>query len=73
MGIKTDGGIAVAGSALVDEINEIKAYPEVGRLAQIYGVKRAAGGLVPNVGIDIRRINPALTARSGATKRANFC
>ena len=54
----------MAGSALVDEINEIKAYPEVGRLAQIYGVKRAAGGLVPNVGIDIRRINPALTVRA---------
>ena len=64
MGIKTDGGIAVAGSALVDEINEIEAYPEVGRLAQIYCVKRAAGGLVPNVGIDIRRINPALTVRA---------
>ena len=46
MGIKTDGGIAVAGSALVDEINEIKAYPEVGRLAQIYGVKRAAASLL---------------------------
>ena len=29
MGIKTDGGIAVAGSALVDEINEIKAYCEL--------------------------------------------
>lgn len=51
-------GIAVAGSALVDEINIIKEYPSIGRLTQIYGVNRSVGGLVPNVGIDIKRISP---------------
>lgn len=51
-------GIAVAGSVLVDEINIIKEYPSVGRLTQICGINRSAGGLIPNVGIDIKRISP---------------
>lgn len=54
-------GIAVAGSALVDEINIIKEYPAMGRLTQVYGVNRSVGGLVPNVGVDIKRIAPDLS------------
>ena len=54
-------GIAVAGSALVDEINIINEYPAIGRLTQIFGVNRSVGGLVPNVGVDIKRIAPDLS------------
>ena len=37
-------GIAVAGTALVDKINEISAYPRAGELTKILSVQRAAGG-----------------------------
>ena len=51
-------GIAVAGSILVDKINEINAYPSVGELTQIRAVKRAVGGCVPNVAIDLKTLSP---------------
>ncbi len=51
-------GIAVAGSILVDKINEIAAYPSVGELTQIRGLKRAVGGCVPNVAIDLKTLSP---------------
>ncbi len=51
-------GIAVAGSILVDKINEIDAYPSVGELTQIRAVKRAVGGCVPNVAIDLKTLSP---------------
>ena len=51
-------GIAVAGSILVDKINEIGAYPAVGELTQIRSVKRAVGGCVPNVAIDLKTLSP---------------
>ena len=51
-------GIAVAGSILVDKINEISAYPNAGELTKIHGVQRAVGGCVPNVAIDLKRIAP---------------
>ena len=53
-------GIAVAGSILVDKINEISAYPNAGELTKIHGVQRAVGGCVPNVAIDLKRISPEL-------------
>ena len=53
-------GIAVAGSVLVDKINVISAYPKAGELTQIKGVSRAVGGLVPNVGIDLKKIDESL-------------
>lgn len=69
-------GIAVAGSALVDEINIIKEYPAMGRLTQVYGVNRSVGGLVPNVGVDIKRINPDLSVyaygKVGKDDKAEF-
>ena len=69
-------GIAVAGSALVDEINIIKEYPSIGRLTQIFGVNRSVGGLVPNVGIDIKGINPDLSVfaygKVGKDDKAEF-
>ena len=53
-------GIAVAGSVLVDKINVINAYPKSGELTQIKSVNRAVGGCVPNVGIDLKKIDENL-------------
>lgn len=57
-------GIAVAGSILVDKINEISAYPNAGELTKILGVSKASGGCVPNVGIDLKKIDPTLTVKA---------
>jgi len=43
MGKIERNGIAVAGSVLVDKINEIKAYPKCGELAQITCIEKAIG------------------------------
>ncbi len=57
-------GIAVAGTILVDEINEISAYPSAGELTKITSVQRSVGGCVPNVGIDLKRIDPDLIVKA---------
>ena len=57
-------GIAVAGSILVDKINEISAYPKSGELTQIKSVQKAVGGCVPNVAIDLKRICPDLEVKA---------
>ena len=61
---KMKSGIAVAGSILVDEINEISAYPSAGELTQIKSVQKSVGGCVPNVAIDLKRICPELTVKA---------
>lgn len=53
-------GIAVAGTALVDTIYDIAAYPNCGELAQICRIERGAGGCVPNVSIDLKTVRPDL-------------
>lgn len=53
-------GIALAGNILVDKINEIKAYPREGELTKIVGLKKSVGGCVPNVGIDLKKIDKEL-------------
>ena len=53
-------GIAVAGSILIDRINEIEKYPGVGELTKIKSVTPATGGCVPNVAIDLKRLTPSL-------------
>ena len=53
-------GIAVAGSVIVDKINEISAYPQAGELTQIRSIQYAAGGCVPNVAIDLKKIVPEM-------------
>ena len=55
---KVRQGIAIAGTVIVDKINEIKAYPQSGELTQIVNLQKAIGGCVPNVGIDIKKICP---------------
>ena len=57
-------GIAVAGSILVDEINEISAYPNAGELTKIKSLKKSVGGCVPNVAIDLKRLCPDLTVKA---------
>lgn len=54
-------GIAVAGSILVDKINEIASYPNAGELTKIQSVQRAVGGCVPNVAIDLKRMANGLS------------
>ena len=54
---ETKKGIAVAGTILVDKINEISAYPQCGELTKIHSVSLAAGGCVPNVAIDLKKIS----------------
>ena len=51
-------GIAVAGSILVDKINEIRAYPQSGELTQIVNLEKSVGGCVPNVALDLKKICP---------------
>ena len=52
--------IVIAGSVLVDHLNGIDEYPREGTLAQIRTVARSPGGIVPNVGIDLRRFAPEI-------------
>lgn len=54
-------GIAVAGTVLVDKINEISAYPNAGELTQIRSIQNAVGGCVPNVALDLKKIYPELS------------
>lgn len=56
----TRAGIAVAGTILYDEINEIEAYPAAGELVKINTVSRASGGCVPNVGVDLSVMRPEM-------------
>lgn len=55
--------IAVAGTVIVDRINEISAYPKSGELTQILGIQKAIGGCVPNVALDLKKICPTLPVR----------
>lgn len=60
MGAAERTGIAVAGSVIVDKINEISAYPYAGELTQIRSIQNAVGGCVPNVALDLKKIDPML-------------
>lgn len=57
-------GIAIAGSILVDKINEISAYPKAGELTKIRSVKKAVGGCVPNDAIDLKKMSTALIVKA---------
>lgn len=69
-------GIAIAGSILVDKINEISAYPNAGELTKIRSVKKAVGGCVPNDAIDLKKMSTALTVKAvgkiGADEEGEF-
>lgn len=53
-------GISVAGTILLDKINEISAYPKSGELTKINSIKLGVGGCVPNVACDLKKIRPEL-------------
>ena len=53
-------GITVAGTVIVDKINEISAYPACGELTQIRSVHPSVGGCVPNVALDLKQLDPSL-------------
>ncbi len=57
-------GIAIAGTILLDKINQISAYPASGELTKILSVSRAVGGCVPNTGIDIKRVDPTIPVKA---------
>lgn len=57
-------GIAIAGSILVDKINEINAYPKAGELTKILGTSLAVGGCVPNVAVDLKRMDDRLEVKA---------
>ena len=61
---KVKKSIAVAGTIIVDKINEISAYPKEGELTKILKQSTAVGGCVPNVAIDLKRLCPDLTVKA---------
>ena len=73
---QTRNGIAVAGSVIVDKINEIRAYPRSGELTQILHIEKAVGGCVPNVGLDLKKIRPdipiAALGKVGSDEEGEF-
>lgn len=50
-------GITVAGNILTDIVKEVDCYPKAGMLANITSISRAVGGCVPNVAIDLAKID----------------
>ncbi|MBQ8816143.1 MAG: carbohydrate kinase family protein [Lachnospiraceae bacterium] len=60
MNLENRQGIAVAGTVLVDKINEIAAYPQSGELTKILNLDKSVGGCVPNVAVDLKKISPEL-------------
>lgn len=68
--------IAIAGSILVDKLNTISLYPQKGKLVDILSIEKAVGGCVPNVGIDIKRLDDSFNVfalgRIGKDKEGDF-
>ena len=58
--MKNREGIAVAGSIIVDSIHDIDAFPSCGELTEIIHTRKAVGGCVPNVAVDLKRISPKM-------------
>lgn len=58
MDAREKSGIVVAGTVIVDKIYGISAYPQCGELTQIHSIHKAIGGCVPNVALDLKRIDP---------------
>ena len=53
----TRQGIAIAGTIILDKVYGISKYPTEGQLTKISNITESVGGCVPNVGIDIRKID----------------
>lgn len=53
-------GIVLAGNILADIVKRIDCYPKIGMLSNITSVSRAVGGCVPNVGIDLAKMDRSI-------------
>jgi sugar/nucleoside kinase (ribokinase family) len=53
-------GIVIAGNIVIDYAKIIDCYPSPGMLSSILSVDRTTGGAVPNMAIDLRRMDPGL-------------
>ena len=53
-------GIAVVGNTIADVVKSIDNYPGIGRLSHISDVTYAVGGCVPNVGINLVKIDRSI-------------
>ncbi|MBQ8954850.1 MAG: carbohydrate kinase family protein, partial [Clostridia bacterium] len=56
--------IALAGNIVVDSIKYIDQYPGKLELTAIKRVERSLGGAVPNVGLDLARLDPSLPLKA---------
>ena len=69
-------GITIAGNILVDAVKMVSTYPQIGKLADIYEVKKAVGGCVPNTIIDLARMQGGIPlsacGRIGADEAGRF-
>jgi len=54
-------GVACLGNLIVDVIKEIDAWPALGNLASITGVRHSTGGLVANCLLDLAKLDPSLS------------
>lgn len=52
--------IAVAGNILTDVVNNIDAYPRSGTMTDITSISKSVGGCVPNICIDLAKIDKTL-------------
>ena len=52
--------IAVAGNILADIVKDIDAYPALGMLSSITQITKAVGGCVPNVAINLKKIDQSI-------------
>lgn len=53
-------GIVIAGNVLVDIVKNIDTYPKIGMLSYISDISYAVGGCVPNVAIDLAKIDGSI-------------
>lgn len=56
--------IALAGNIVVDSIKYISGYPNKLELTAIRRVERSLGGAVPNVGLDLAKLDPSLPLKA---------
>ena len=50
-------GVTIAGSTLVDIVNNIDAYPHEGMLVEINDITQSVGGCMPNTAINLAKID----------------
>ena len=56
--------IVICGNIIVDSVKVIAEWPRTGMLVPISSVRKAVGGAVCNVGIDLKRLDPTLDVQA---------